>query len=606
MPPDKPDLSVVSGSLDNPPPAEAADPVKSAGEGGKRNSRLRGYGEIFENSPVIAIGVQDKWFCYFDYHGQVRKIDNHTADVISGLYGGRVDLLESVHPRRNKEGHVTGFAQDRMRAAMQRACGEHGVVDLEQRVRETGCWTDEAGDLIWHCGDTVLTRGDRGGNNWAKPGLIGDHVYPAKPPAPRPAECSEDEGRAAARELLELLETWNWARGDLDAHLMLGWILSGLVGGALRWRPMGWVTGDAATGKSTLQELVHAVCGGDPGMVVASDASEAGIRQLLMQSTRPVWLDEAEAEVDDRKLQAVVKLARQAASGGQVLRGGAEHKGATFRVRSAMMFSSILIPSMKDQDLSRLAIFKLRRLDKERPQPKIDLMHWKGIGGRIRRRLWDAWPQWHETLEHYRIQLADAGHNSRGQDQFGTLLAMADLVLWGGEPNAEVSAEYVEQLDAELLHADTGQSHDWQRFINHLFSQPLDIHRQGVRYTLGQWIMVAANLDGKPAGLGEPLDANAHLMRYGIKVTKPGKRAEIEIANNHSGLAPLLKDTHWAGGVHTQAVERIEGWYRPKQNVRTWAGVPVRVSAFPLSSIDWGRSDDVRPQSGTEHEPMKI
>ena len=45
-----------------------------------------------------------------------------------------------------------------------------------------------------------------------------------------------------------------------------------------------------------------------------------------------------------------------------VLRGGSDHQAAGFVVRSAFMFSSILIPPLLDQDLSRIAVLTLKDL----------------------------------------------------------------------------------------------------------------------------------------------------------------------------------------------------------------------------------------------------
>lgn len=577
----KPDLSVVQGSLEDPPIAGKPDAVSAAAQN-KGETRRRRTGEIFPNAPVTAIGVDGDNVVMLDVLQQIVASNNLTRFQLSRIFGGNIPLLREQFPSKSS------FDQEGANAAIIAACTELGVVDLQQRVRETGAWPDIDGDLIWHCGDQVLGRGERGGDNWQPPGLIGEHVYPAKPRAPRPADCTDEDCYYAASELLAVLETWHWQRGTLDARLMLGWVAAGMVGGALDWRPMGWTTGDAATGKSTLQKLIHAVAGGDTGMVVSTDASEAGIRQLLMMSTRPVWLDEAEAEADNRKMDAVVKLARQASSGGQVLRGGAEHKGATFRVRSAMMFSSILMPPMKDQDLSRLVVFKLRAHEDGATPPRIDPAHWAGIGARLRRAIWTRWHELHEFLEHYRAGLAEAGHDGRGADQFGILLALADLVTWVDEPHGDVSEPYVNALAADIVRTDIGRAADWERCMLHLFSQRLDIHRQGAKGTVGEWILTAAGIDGDHRETcGEDAKAaQRQLRRFGLNVSGAGhQHALVEIANDHVELRRLFADTAWGGGVHRQAVERIDGWSVPEKSGRTWAGVAVRVSHFPLASV---------------------
>ena len=120
-----------------------------------------------------------------------------------------------------------------------------------------------------------------------------------------------------------------------------------MLGGALEWRPMVWVAGDKGTGKSTLQKVVKGVFGRG-GLIPAVDASAAGLWQSLGHSSLPVALDEVESEEDNRRNNNLLKLARVAASGGQMLRGGSDHKQASFTVRSCFLFSSILIQSGKN------------------------------------------------------------------------------------------------------------------------------------------------------------------------------------------------------------------------------------------------------------------
>lgn len=585
----------LEGAPDAPPPTAAGDGGIWSGGGSQpppdpppdhpKNHKRR-TGEIWRDCPVTPLGVQGDVFWYLDIINQIQGVTNHTGDRISGIFGGRVDLLSRVFPTYNKDGvEVPGaFKQGDARAAMQRACYEIGTIDLENKVRETGAWADEHGDLLWHCGDRILIRKDRG-EKYVAPGRMGDHVYPAKPRAPRPADTPAAACEGAPRRLFDALKTWNWTRGDLDARLVLGWVAAGMVGGALKWRPMGWVTGDQATGKSTLQDLISAVSGGDAGMVTASDATEAGLRQLLMQSTRPVWLDEAEAEDDDRKMQGVIKLARQASSGGYVLRGGADHKGARFHVRSALMFSSILIPALEPQDLSRIAIFDLKRLDPKARPEKISPAEWGAIGAQIRRVLWDRWAQLYDLLEHYRAALADVGHNARGCDQFGTLLALADLVLTEADPHGDATAELVAGLSADQLRQDTGETADWESCIAHLMSQDLGSHKGGQQYIIGEWVAAAARLKNANPHLGDAAHCNRQLSRVGLKVVNEGEHARLELASKHAGLFKLFTGTKWGGGVYRHSLKRCDGFAVPPDNQRTMAGVRTRIFSLPLAKF---------------------
>jgi hypothetical protein len=572
---------VVAGPGAAPPPGEPVPPTNEP----PRAAR----GGLWDGCPVTPLGVSGDLYLYLDVLNQLRAVKKHDRETIRSLFGGRIEVLQEQWPRWSKDGEtIIGWDQDRGASALVRACTEAGIWDEAERVRGVGAWPDGTGDLIWHCGDRILCRGPRGGDDWIAPGLIGRHVYPAKAVAPRPADCSEEEGRQAARDLVAALGTWRWVQGDLDAHLLLGWVLAAMAGGALSWRPMAWVTGDKATGKSTLTDLIHAVMGGAGGIITATDVTEAGVRQRLMESTVPVWLDEAEAEDDNRRLQAVVKLARQASSGGMVLRGGAEHRGAEFKVRSAFIFSSILIPPLPDQDLSRLAVLQLRPLERGTTAPKVNGKYWGEIGKKLRRAIWDGWPMLHERLELYRAALTGAGHSARACDQYGTLLALADLVLTGGEPDAVTIDTWASALPARQVDEDKDQRADWERCVSHLLGQPIDVHRQGARHTVGEWIVRAAELPGwvQLGALGDVADARRHLRRWGIGIVKKGREAVLEVANRHPALEDLYRDTRWRDGVHRQSLGRVPGALAPSGS-RTMAGVATRVIALPVAALGW-------------------
>lgn len=575
------DAAVVAGHQPPPPP------VPPSADGPAEEPRR---GELWPGCPVTPLGVSGETFWYLDTIQQLRGVTNHTTDAICGLFGGKQEVLCEHFPRMSKgtaehKPVVIGWAQDRARAALQRACTEMGVWQARERVRGAGAWADGEGGVILHCGNAILIRGVDGSESWAVPGQIGDHVYPGFAPGPRPEESLIDDGVDAAGQLRDMLATWAWQRGEVDAHLLLGWIVAAMFGGALDWRPMAWITGDAGTGKSTLHKLIRATLGGERGLITATDASEAGLRQYLGNSTLPVALDEIEAEADNRKTMAIVKLARQAASGGVILRGGADHEGAQFRAKAAFMFSSILIPPLLDQDISRIGLFELRPLAPGAVAPKINEGHWQRIGARLRRRVLDHWGELHGVLARYQAGLVAAGHSARGADQFGVLLAMADLVLTGGISEGDAVAGWCARLRADDVRAQTDQSSDWERMLGHLCSQLVQVHRGSTQYTVGEFLRAAAELPGYPEGL-DPPGARAELRRRGIGVVGTGGAAVVEIANSHGGLAPLFRDTHWAGGVHAQAVRRVPGATAPKAS-RTFAGAQSRCWQFPMSSAPW-------------------
>ncbi len=584
-PPRKPDLKVLKAELENPEPvAEGKRPEPEARQRRATGPKLaadlarRNHGEIWPGCPVVALGVDEKTYFFLDWLGQLRAEQKLDRLTILSIFGGHESILRDWFPRWSQQQNVIGFDQGAAASQMMIACTEKGVWNAFEKVRGLGAWPDDLGGVVLHCGDAVLHKGV-----WREPAEIDGYVYPSAPRLPRPLEEPQASGRAG-QQLLDVLATWSWLRDDVDAYLLLGWICGAMFGGALDWRALVWVTGDAGTGKSTLQKLVRHVMGGDGAILQSTDASEAGVRQFLMQSTIPVALDEIEAEAHGNKVQAVVKLARQAASGGVILRGGADHKGQEFKARSAFMFSSILVPPLLDQDISRIALLELMPLRRGETPPQIEPRHWTRIGRGLRSRVIDGWQRLHETLEAYRQALARAGHAARGCDQFGTLLAMADLALYDEVPDAGRCDAWAERLSAAIIDEQTDQAADWQRCLNHLFGQAVDVYRGGERINVGRWILIAAGMDtSKEVHEAERALASVGLRVYGLKSS-----AELAIANSHPGLAQLFEGTQWhatAGqrGVWAQATKRIPG--SETTGCLRFDLVGSRARKFPLSAV---------------------
>ncbi len=243
----------------NPPDA----PPDTADGGGLDRERLR-RGELPPNCPVFPIGRNGDWYHYIDAASQYKPIhiDKLTWKRILDLFAGHTDVLNHYWPRRGREGEPHPYKWDHEEALMSlmNAAARRPLWDPEDAVRGAGGWRGPDGELIFHTGDTLwIASASVPGKVWQHPpGPVGEHIYPAAPPLPGPAVASIDT-LAAGRELFETFQSWNWVRPALDPVLMLGWVGAAFLGGALPWRPMVWITGDAATGKSTIHSVTAAL-----------------------------------------------------------------------------------------------------------------------------------------------------------------------------------------------------------------------------------------------------------------------------------------------------------------------------------------------------------
>ena len=352
-------------------PVPAAPAIDADGEVRRRGPPL----ELPPDCPVQAIGRSGTVYYLIDATNQFKEIpvSQFNQGMIEDLFAPQMTYLKAHWA--SEKGKSGGYVHAAVRQAILTSCAKRNLWNPNDSVRGTGAWLGDDGELIMHLGD-ALELVDLAGGRWSNvpPGKRGLYVYPAGIALGHPAAVGT--GATAGKELYRTLQSWTWKRGAVDAALMLGWIGAAVLGGALPWRPMAWVTGDAASGKSKLHELVNAIFGRQ-GIVTTSDTSPAGIWQKIGHRSIPVAIDELEANADNRRVAGVIELARAAASGAMILRGGSDHKGAEFTAKSCFLFSSIYIPSLESQDIRRMAILDLeaaaendrRRAVHDRPGP---------------------------------------------------------------------------------------------------------------------------------------------------------------------------------------------------------------------------------------------
>ncbi|VDS07917.1 hypothetical protein PARHAE_01097 [Paracoccus haematequi] len=573
---------------DGPPPPDAGDPGPQPGE-------------IWPDCPVRALGVNGDLYFYLDRLGQMRIVKKHEGQTMMSLFQDRIELLCRHYPayaRGDGQTIIQGkFNQMQASTAMMTACAERGLFNPDGTVRGVGAWKDDDGRLIYHCGKVLLTaEGER------PPDDIDGKIYPAYPPIPAPAP--PDSKGDPAPDIIAMLSTWSWQRPDSDPMLSLGMICVLILCGALDWRPAYWLTGDKASGKSTFQDFIAWLLGGDKGMVKSTDATKSGITSRLGHSSLPVLLDELEpGDEGSSKERDIILLARVASSGGQWVRGSADQKGASGNVYSAFLFSSILIPgSMGPQDRSRLIILNLDTLPADAPKPAMDARTWRARGARLKRILIDRWPTWEERLSLWRVALAEAGLGGRNGDNYATTLAMADMALSEALPTPDTLQGWAAKI-AKAARRDTDEiGSDAEDMIQHLLGQPYDVYRRGEMFTVAHWIMAAAALPSAPrelirtgdSGLTEIDDqerrdaakrANEKLAKAGLRVKGAGDTAELFIANKPlPGLCKLFEHSRWANGVWSQSSRRVPEAH-PVEQPLTLAGQRVRGVYIPLRSI---------------------
>ncbi len=478
---------------------------------------------------------------------------------LSKYFAGDAKYLTRFWPRKGNDKAINGFSPEDCADTIDRECARRGIWNSMDRVRGRGSWRGPMGELVYHCGDVMISS-----REVYNPGVWDDLVYPAGARLMRPlpnqtALPRADDPQAAAWQIIKILKTWNFRRGALDVRLFFGMIIAGFLGGALDWRPSAWVTGDAGMGKSTLQKLRRQVMGN--WSINASDATSAGIYQTLKFDALAVSLDEQEAGADNSKVTALVELAREAASSDLRLRGSAGHEAVSFQARSSFLFSSITSIPLKGQDLGRMAQLELQPFHTDAVEPVWTPPQAESWGRELLTVLLRRWPRFDETLQAYRAALRPLGHDSRGQDTFGTLLACADLALSANgflsvdaaqpDPDAE---ELWEALQAEKLSEYSERSLNWQNCLDYLLaSRPIDW--KGTSDGSIGALCVEVMQKVKPKGGKAPdadarqvlKDANKKLALAGLKIEFVDGDYCLGIPNGHPQLTKIFSGSDWPG-----------------------------------------------------------
>lgn len=444
------------------------------------------------NCPVVPLGKNGKASYLIDTLGQL------TA-VTASEWGNKqiIDLFALTpnfplwawprrsEPKKGKPSKINGLDGDNAVRCLVNACARRGLFEPADRVRGRGGWADGKGRFLWHSGDRLWTV-DRGKLAVSRPGELDGIFYPRRPAIMRPWEEPVTEEDSPARRLLGDLRTWTFERPVLDPFLVLGGLGCALLGGALDWRPTLFVTGGAGAGKTTLQNLIAGVL--DDALHSTADTTAAGIYQRVNQDSLPVAVDELEADASNVKQRRVLDLARIASSGQLLFRGGQDHTGVEFRARNVFIFSAINPPPLTTAEKSRIGMINLGKLDRTSARPvTID----GDVDGRmVLRQLMDAWPAFTQRLDDWRTTLHGAGFDRRAQDTYGTLLAVAEILV-GAEAMEDAGMPVTDEARlGEMVRQWTAaeraeQVDNWRDCMGVLLSSSIEAIKGGEKPTIG-------------------------------------------------------------------------------------------------------------------------
>lgn len=532
--------------------ARVFDPAPEIKRNGIAFGKWPGYphDNLPPDCPISALGRDGAVDYFIDTLGQLISIDRSqwSDKVLLSLFAGVPNYVTWAWPRLNSEqakiGNriINGIEARQAYACLMKASAEKGIFSPADRVRGRGAWTTRTGDLLWHAGDRIYRVDAKGELKEAKPGEIDGIFYPQRPEITTPWRVKVETEASPAHDLLAGLRSWNWERPVLDPLLVVGWVGGAFLGGALDWRSHLYTTGDKGVGKSQLHRILRDLLG--TTLLSTADTTPAGIYQRVKQDSLPVAIDELEASADNRRVMGVVSLARLASSGGMMFRGGAEHSGVEFQMRNVFFMSSINPPPLEPADKSRLAILNLGRLDPAKVSASPPTINVDVAGRMILRQLLDGWADVKDKLAYWKAALYQGGIDSRGQDTWGTLLAVANVLL-GDEALEEAGLPIADpQRLGELIARETAQERsdaieNWVGCLHYMLGSRIEAWKGGEQPSVG------SALEDYENGVLDAKAANDRLTLVGLKVIE--RRLDEAWSHEADGPDPWLEEMRRGG-----------------------------------------------------------
>lgn len=605
---------------------------------------------LLEDSPITPLGQATKGsrIVFMDANNALQERDTRLSSNDFVLHCGGEDWLWDVFPRYAKQSEKdknagldpvqVGFDHGAGGNALAAACFSKGIFNPENRVFGRGAHRPRHDEdmLLLHAGNRLLLANvpDKRGRRLktlksVKAGEFAQCFYPGGPPLPLP-DLAQGATADEARELMDLFGEWSWLMPEVAKLLVLGWIGQLYICGALSWRAHIWLTGSTAAGKSHLQKLMRALAG--DWAVTTEDASPAYIRQKLGLDRLAVLIDEAEADDDAERQQAMLTLARKGSSGGSIGRGGSDHQAQDFTIHSCFVLSSIIHSIKVGQDHNRFAILDMRPIPTDKADLKLDLPHYRALGRRLHRRMLDQWHRFDGTLDYYKGLIHAAGYAGRWRDTFGTLLACADMLLFDASPkdrfdpislaerdDREGGEEWVRLVEPLMMRGTEEARTDTERCVLYLLSALIPGANGNPAETVARWLHRAI----EP---GVTVDDNGYesvvvndtardrLKTYGLRVFRPKKLSTdakgrtnwgveelgtgpeawrdgyLAVAGGgHRGLAELFRHapSDFNSGQWVQSLQKADDAIRLRMRFEK-VGSPEYVVALPLRMFGGG------------------
>lgn len=386
-----------------------------------------------------------------------------------------------------------------------------------------------------------------------------------------------------AHKLVTICTSLSWSR-NISGTLLAGWLVLAPVAGALRWRPHVFITGQKGAGKSTVIERIVEPILGSTSIRMDGGSTEAGLRKLVKSSSRPVIMDEFEAENkrDAETTGRILTWARKASSGGTI-----SNANATYRAQSAICFAAINPMVVQGADSDRITMLELtvnKSATSEEDYNNLLDMIYETIT-----------PEYSDALIVRTIENIDAllancetfsKHASRilkskrAGDQIGPMLAGAYMLHSTRKVSDEAAEEWCAKQDWQWAE-EQNEGTDSEKLMRRILNSLVDY----TTHDRTQKMPVSELINRVRLGGVDVKDCRAALGRIGIRV----EGDVLWVSNSDDQLSRLLEGTPWVA--YRNSMLRYPGAVSSGKAARFGAGSPSRYMVIPLTGLLDGVED---------------
>lgn len=594
-------------------------------DGGERVPPSAAPDDPLSGSPVRPLGYDGERYWFVDTLGRCvsRTPRDFSPTAIASMFAGATGFLVD---RFKPEGRSNKGLFDAQGAAIAliNACGRIGPFD-PNRARGPGVWSIARGGgtskgLIINLGTGLAYIPPGGGwadRKWLAFGdMLEGHIYVNGPEVRPPSDDAADPDCVTA--VKDVLDQIPWKdSSEVAVRVMLGALCLGYLVGAAPRRPSVAIEGELGSGKSQPLSIFETLLQGLADRF--DNATYDAIRGRLDRNLGASYLllDEFENQSKARgqvktKPEEIIDLFRYAFEHGKgrIARGGGAAYDMTAHV--AGLIAAIQIPAMSAASESRTILL---RIDKSKlqltPEKVLQFERLKSravaVGPDLFRLALDRVHDWPQVYNAYRSAAMSAGHDVRGADTYGSILAYAHLLAEDPEADLEATAAYWAGLIAPSARQSVLSTAE-QCWIDFLSSPAAGTYAGGSIPTIRRLISLAR----PDKGMVRDIKAQEVLNDMGVTFVRPrtddperGARRGVwyvGISSTMKGVKRLFSDGPGADGGHARLLADLPGAYRTKHTINSLPGRSHCV-CVPLSSIRDIVDASEGWEEGDEHPP---